>query len=537
MAKIAFKSDNQQQSYLFPPRLEDLIPETHSVRVVNSIIDQLDIKELLTTYKGGGNSCFHPRVMLKVIVYAYLNNIYSSRRIEQQIQENIHYMWLAGGSCPDFRTINYFRGKRLKDKFDNIFTQVVELLHQEGFVSLQVQYIDGTKIESASNKYGFVWRGSVEKYDAKLKEKTRLILRQIEESVADELKENPIPEPITVDEFHDRVERIKQNIDTAKAPKETVKLIETLEKENLPKMKQYKQHLDTMGDRNSYAKSDTDATFMRMKEDAMNNGQLKPGYNVQISTENQFITNYGIYQQATDTGTLIDFLKSFESRYSIQSLKIVADAGYGSEQNYNYMFSKGMIPFVKYNYFHQEQKIKVKTNPFLSQNLYYNSSDDYYVCPMGQKMRYVYGSSSVSKLGYISHHSNYQAECCYKCPLRGSCFKADGNRIISVNTTLNRYKEKVRELLTSDEGLYHRSMRPIEPESVFGQIKSAHLFRRFLLRTIKGVNLEFGLVALAHNIRKIASKSCRLAGVLLRILTKIRHFIDYIYDFRRNYAA
>ena len=146
--------------------------------MLNSIVDRLDVSQVLASYKGGGNSCFHPRMMLKVLLYAYLNNIYSSRKIERQLQEHIHYMWLSGRARPDFRTINYFRGKRLKDSFDAIFTRVVELLHSEGFVSLEVQYIDGTKIESVANKYTFVWRGSIETYDTRLREKTRRILEE-----------------------------------------------------------------------------------------------------------------------------------------------------------------------------------------------------------------------------------------------------------------------------------------------------------------------------------------------------------------------
>lgn len=186
MAKITFKSDNQKQSLLLPPSLDELIPTTHSVRVVHAIIDRLNVDGILHTYRGGGNRCFHPRQMLKILVYAYLNNSYSSRRIAQQHSENIHYMWLSGGAKPDFRTINYFRGKRLKGIFDDLFRQVVELLHKEGFVSLEVQYIDGTKIESAANKYGFVWRGSVEKHDKRLREKTDAVLREIEQVIRDE---------------------------------------------------------------------------------------------------------------------------------------------------------------------------------------------------------------------------------------------------------------------------------------------------------------------------------------------------------------
>lgn len=205
-------------------------------------------------------------------------------------------MWLSGGARPDFRTINYFRGKRLKDTFDGIFTQVVELLHSEGFVSLEVQYTDGTKIESASNKYTFVWRGSIEKYDTRLREKTRMILSEAEQVLEMESHETQPHEELSVEEFQARTSRIKEKMAHAEVPKKIRKAVEKAEKESIPKMLEYEHALDIMGERNSYSKTDEDATFMRMKEDAMKNGQLKPGYNIQIATENQFITNYAVYQ-------------------------------------------------------------------------------------------------------------------------------------------------------------------------------------------------------------------------------------------------
>ena len=301
MAKIAFKSDNQGQIQLLPPSLDELIPATHPVRVLNSIVDRLDVSQVLASYKGGGNSCFHPRMMLKVLIYAYLNNIYSSRKIERQLQEHLHYMWLSGGARPDFRTINYFRGKRLKDSFDGIFTQVVELLHSEGFVSLEVQYIDGTKIESASNKYTFVWRGSIETYDTRLREKTRRILSEAEQVLEMESRKTQPDEKLSVEEFQARTARIQKKMNSTEVPKKIKKAVEKTEKESIPKILEYERALDILGERNSYSKTDTDATFMRMKEDAMKNGQLKPGYNIQIATENQFITNYAVYQRPTDT--------------------------------------------------------------------------------------------------------------------------------------------------------------------------------------------------------------------------------------------
>lgn len=505
MAKIAFKSDNQCQYQLLPPSLDELIPSTHPVRILNNILERIDVSKLLESYKGGGNSCFHPRMMLKVLIYAYLNNIYSSRKIERQLQEHIHYMWLSGGARPDFRTINYFRGKRLKDYFDGIFTQVVELLHSEGFVSLEVQYIDGTKIESAANKYTFVWRGSIEKHDTRLREKTRRILSEAEEVLEMESHETQPDEELSVEEFQARTARIKEKMNSTEVPKKIKKAVEKTEKESIPKMLEYERALDIMGERNSYSKTDEDATFMRMKEDAMKNGQLKPGYNIQIATENQFITNYAVYHRPTDTLTLIPFLESFEKRYNRQSSVVVADSGYGSEQNYEYLFGHNLIPYVKYNMFHQEQKRKYKKNAFLPQNLFYNRQEDYYICPMGQHLAFIREEKRKSDAGYISQVSIYRSANCVGCPVRGLCNKAKGNREMEVNHRLNQYKEKIRYMLNSEEGIFHRKKRPIEPEAVFADIKEAGKFRRFRVRGINGVCIEFGLKAIAHNIKKIAA--------------------------------
>ena len=504
MAKLAIKSDNRKQNLLLPPSLDELVPENHMVRVVDAVIDRLDISDILSTYRGGGNSAFNPKMMLKVLVFAYLSNVYSSRRIEELLRRDIYFMWLAGMKRPDFRTINYYRGKRLKEGFDAVFTQVVRLLHEEGFVSLKVQYIDGTKIESVANKYTFVWRGSVEKYDARLKAKTEALLRQIEQNHAIENQENPVPEELTAEEVTKRVERIKEKVDADNLGKEERKALKQIETDSVPRMNRYRGQLETMGPRNSYSKTDPDATFMRMKEDAMLNGQLKPGYNVQISTENQFITNFGIYQRPTDTLTMISYLESFKARYGMQSEEIVADSGYGSEENYEYMFSNGMTPYVKYNMFHVEQRRGYRNNPFRVSNLFYNPDDDFYVCPMGQKLKFIRQEKRYTASGYQQTVSVYRASRCEGCPLRGQCHKSKRDRQIEVNHTLDDYKARARELLTSEQGIKHRSNRPIEPEAVFGQIKECGRFRRLRLKGLTGAKIDFGLKALAHNLRKLA---------------------------------
>lgn len=295
------------------------------------------------------------------------------------------------------------------------------------------------------------------------------------------------------------------------------------------RMRRYKDQLATMGTRNSYSKTDPDATFMHMKDDAMLNGQLKPGYDVQMSTENQFMTNFGIYQRPTDTLTMISCLESFRSRYGVRSDEIVADSGYGSEENYEYMFSNGMVPYVKYNMFHVEQRRKYRNAPFRVSNLFYNPQEDFYVCPMGQRMRFIRQEKRCTASGYQQTASIYRASRCEGCPLRGQCHKSKRDRQIEVNHTLDDYKERARGLLTSEQGLKHRSCRPVEPEAVFGQIKECGKFRRLRLKGLTGAKIEFGLKALAHNLRKLAL--ARAESSFLRLfLSKgclCRHFIDH----------
>ena len=502
MAKVVFKSYNPNDNLLLPPCLGDYLPQNHPARVVSAIIDRIDISDIEAGYAGGGTSSYNPRMLLKVIVYAYLNNVYSGRQMEKLLVENIAYMWLSGMQTPDFRTINIFRSKRLADKFDEIFTQIVLLLHDEGLVSLKVQYIDGTKIESVANKYTFVWKGSTEKNKAKLEANVRSVLEAAENALAMENAEEQ--QELTSEEIAKRADRILKKMDEEGiSDKKLRKTVDKVKSESASKMKEYEDKLDILGDRNSYSKTDPDATFMRMKEDAMNNGQTKPGYNIQIATENQFITNYDIFWRPTDQGTLIPFLTSFSDRYGMQSDEVCADSGYGSEQNYAHMFGIGIAPYVKYNMFHAEDHRKYRNNPFLTQNMYYNAEEDYYVCPMGQHLVHIGDVKSTSDLGYKSTVSKYRAQNCNGCPLRGMCYKGmSDRRTIEVNHQANAYRAEAKRLLTSERGLHHRSNRPIEPEAVFGDIKQNHGFKRFKLKSNTKVKVEFGLVALAHNLRK-----------------------------------
>jgi transposase len=503
-SKIRFKEITSQQSVLFPSNISDKIAANHPVRIVNQIVDQLNIDDILIGYKGGGTSSYHPRVMIKILFYSYFCNVYSSRKIEKLLHENIYFMWLSGHNTPNFRTINDFRSKRLKHKIQGLFSELVLLMSDLGFVSLEVQYVDGTKIEAFPNKYSFVWRKSIENYKSNLDKKIRSVLKDIDHAIeedaqapdSEELKE------INSKELEEKITALNKRLTNPN--KEQQKGLKKLKEEDLPKLQEYERHLEILGDRNSYSKTDTDATFMRMKEDHMKNGQLKPAYNVQISTEGQFLTNFSLHQRPGDTATLKPHLEQFKNLYQKQSDTVVADAGYGSEQNYEYAENEYIEAYIKYNYFHAEQKKKYKQNPFLAANLYYNAEQDFLVCPIGQKMYCIGTQKRTSDLGYESTVHIYQAQNCKGCPMRGGCHKSAGNRKIELNHKLLNYRKQAREKLISEQGLFHRSKRPIEPEAVFGHIKFNNKFNRFTLKGLDKVEIEFGLVAISHNLRKIA---------------------------------
>ena len=490
----------------------DDISESDPVRVVDAIVEGLDLREFKKLYRERGRCAYHPKMMLKVILYAYMNNIYSCRKIEKAVQRDIHYIWLAAQERPDFVTINRFRN-RVKNEINNIFTQTVLLLADRGFITLDVEYIDGTKIESKANKYTFVWRKTVEKNRAKLQEKIRVLLHQIDEVIAQDKAAEAetvefTPEALTslIAELKDALESEPTDKERRKARRERKKQIKELEKHR-DKLNEYDSRLEQIGERNSMSKTDPDATFMRMKEDAMNNGHTKPGYNLQISAENQFITDFALFPNPTDTLTLIPFFNSFLDRYGHLPSVAVADSGYGSEENYRFMDEAGMQAYVKYNRFHLEQRPRYKPSPFHHDNFHYNADGDYYVCPMGQHMTRIGTAHSKTASGYQSESARYRAQNCRGCPLRCLCYKAKGDRrTIEVNHRLNQYKQKARELLTSEEGLRHRGRRCVEPEAVFGQIKFNMAYRRFRHFGKDKVTMDFAFFAIAFNIKKMCSK-------------------------------
>jgi len=504
-----FKHYNQQQALAIPPTLEELIPESHPVRVVNEVINKLNIEPLLKAYKIKGSSSYHPLLLLKVLVFGYVTNIYPSRKLAGACKESIYFMWLSSMSCPDHNTINRFRGVRLKDALRSVFEDVVKLLAEEGLLSIDEIYTDGTKMEANANKYTFVWKKSIQANKERMKTQLTEIWQYAQQAASDEDK---MPEPpdftvIDSEKVNAAVNELnaklggKKNID--KKIKDKLKYATKNYPANIAK---YELQEAVLGERNSFSKTGPGATFMRMKDDHMKNGQLKPGHNVQISTSNQFIVNYTIHANPTDTTTLSTHLAQHGASFGKAPKKITADAGYGSEENYTLLEQKQTVAFVKYGMFDKEQNGNHNSKyPFTSSKLFYNQEKDCYICPMGQQMGFIGTYARETGTGFKQTVKRYQARNCANCPLNGACHKPQGNRTIEINENLVRLKQQAYELLNSEEGIERRKKRCFDVGPTFGNIKQNHGFRRFMLRGNEKVEIEWGLIAIAQNLRKKAA--------------------------------
>ena len=513
MKRQIFKRYEPQQAMLLPPSLEELIPENHLVRVVSKMIEKIDRRILEKQYKGGGTSAFNPQMLLKVIVYAYTQRVFSSRRIAKELRENVNYMWLSGMNRPDHRTINRFRGKVMKAAIDEVFYGIIEQLMEAGYVDLENYFVDGTKIEANANKYKFVWRKSTEKNKAKLREKVQQLLEEIDEIEAaeeakygeDDLEEVGEGKAIDAEKLKEAAKKINERLKENPEDKELKKAKAKLEKDYIPRMEKYEGYEAIFEGRNNFCKTDSDATYMRMKEDHMRNGQLKPGYNVQIGTQKQFVLGFSLHRRAGDTSCLKEHLEKVRLWLGEHPKNLVADAGYGSEENYSYLDQNQITAYVKDNRFHYEQKRNYKKNqPYRAENFAYYPEVDEYECPQKKRLRYVNTKPYKSENGYSSERRIYECEDCSHCPVKAECTRAKNNRQIQIGKEWERLKQQARDNLLSPQGLVLRSRRPVEVEAVFGRLKGDWGFRRFQLRGIEKVSTEWGILCIAHNIAKAA---------------------------------
>jgi len=487
-----------------------MIPPQAMVRVVDSVIDSIDHKKLYDLYPGGGASSYDPVMLLKVVVFAYASGIYSSRQIAKATEENIHFLWLCGLAPIEHNTINRFRGERIAPVFEDIFSEVIALLADQGYITLDTYFLDGTKIEADANKFSFVWKKSSDRYMDALKRKVHAHLLAIDELTDDE-DDLAGDGPGTIDStlIKQVAEKIDKRLSKRPKDKDLKKAKRTIEKDYLPRMEKYEEQQSLFSGRNSYSKTDTDATFMRMKDDYMRNGQLKAAYNVQIGTEDQFIIDATVHQRPGDIACMIAHLDHVEQSLGKLPQNIVADAGYGSEENYAYLEKAGVDAYVKHNEFFRLIKNKKWCDDEMRHaNWLHDKEKDVIICPDGRSLGYVYDKRRVSDLGYESTGRIYQCDDCSDCVKKRLCTKSSDpmfKKRVEINPTTQFFRDRATQMLLTEDGEKLRKKRSVDVETVFGNIKQNYRFTRFRLRGLEKVSLEFRLVAMGHNMRKVTS--------------------------------
>ena len=482
---------------LFTLNSEILLPEDAPVRLTNAQLEELDYRKLYEAYSSRGRkSVTDPRVLFKILVYGYQCGIYTTRKLEEACRYRIDFQWLLWDEpVPDHSTISRFRTGRCAEAVEDLFYQYVRYLEEQGETDHETVFIDGTKLESRAGRYTFVWRKSVETHLSKVKAKvyaatTARSLEALEQHLTDMAGEIPF--------VHGPGRR------KGEAQKEWEALDELRRR-----WREYEEKLAVMGTgRNSYSKTDPDATFMRMKEDHMRNGQLKPGYNVQIGVNSEYITGIEVFSNRTDYGTMIPFMKTMQQKHGKKYKSATTDAGYERFNNYLYLESNGQLSFIKPANYEQQKSSGFKKQIGRMENMDYDAEDDSYTCSQGRKLNLRRECTELQSGRYVTT-AWYRCESCSDCPVREKCCQAKDAgqpKELRVNKTFQELRKASLENITTEYGIYLRLCRSIQVEGAFGLLKNDFGFRRFLTRGKKNVRTELFFLALAFDLKKLWMK-------------------------------
>lgn len=428
---------------VLPINLEIIIPKDDSVRLLYEVTEGLNYKKLYRSYSIlGRNSAIDPKTLFRIVVYGYMERIFSSRELEKACIRDVNFRWLLQGQkAPSHNTIVRFKSSRMKYCLEDLFNQLVLKLNEKDEIKL-------------------------------LKEKTNL-------------------------EFVYGKGKRKSKLQ---------KYAEGLE-DFIEKQSKYDNYNEIFNGRNSFSKTDKDATFMHMKEDHMKNGQLKPGYNIQIGVEGEYIVGVDVSSERSDQLTLIPFLDKLKSNLSTQYKSVTADAGYESEENYLYLENNNYEAYIKPQNYEKSKTKKFKKNIGNKENMTYLKDEECYICANSQRLTVKSVTTKKSKSGYKSEITIYESESCEGCKYKSSCTKAKGNKKITTSKKFAHLREKSLENIKTDKGILLRKNRSIQVEGAFGVIKQDYGFRRFLMRGTKNVITKFLLIAFGYNINKLHRKT------------------------------
>jgi len=479
---------------------EEIIPENDSVRLLDEIAEEVEGPLERAIKRNGRNHGTSPEAMLKIILYAAMECIFSSRAIAERCTRDINYIWLLNGEkAPGYRAICRFRTDVMSKCGEELFYELTHKLKEKGEICFEHLFVDGTKIEANANKYSFVWKKSTNKFEQRVLNKLEKltveltdkygVLSSDEFSLYEKLKEKH-----TAPFVHGRGKRKSQ----------LQRDIEELEVLLTRKIK-YESYQDTFDGRNSFSKTDKDATFMHMKDDHMRNAQLKPGYNIQFAVEGEYITGVDVSSERSDQLTLIPLLNRMKEK-GVKYEDVTCDAGYESEENYTFFENSETECYIKPQNYERSKTKKFKSNMALRENMKYDEILDEYTCQNGKKIKAIYEGKRKSKSGFESIVTYYECEDCTGCPYKTNCTRAKGNRKIQVSKKFVEQRKSSLERITSPLGTLLRMNRSIQSEGAFGVVKHDYGFQRFLLRGKKNVFTEILIVSMGYNINKYHNK-------------------------------
>ena len=498
---------------VLPLSLEGLVPDDDSVRLLSHELEDLDYTLVYQAYSAKGrNPAVDPKTMFKILTYAYSQGIYSTRKIERACRRDINFMWLlAGQKAPDHSTIARFRTGFLANACEDLFYQMVRKLAAMKELSMDTVFIDGTKLEACANKYTFVWKKSVGKWEEKMFQKIQDAVQMMNLTY---MKSFQIEKETRTPDLQEIMEFLSQYCAEHKIPfvngrgkrKSIHQRYYEMFRRFLDRQILYDLHHSRFEGRNSYSKTDPDATFMHMKDDHMRNAQLKPGYNVQIAVDSEYIVATDIFQDRNDVWTLVPFLKTMEERLNYRYPSITADSGYESEEGYSYLREKGQLPYIKPQTYEKWKKRSFKQDISKRENMEYDEANDEYICHNRKSLRPIFVRRQKSKSGYVSDVTVYECENCTDCPCREKCTKSQNHKRLYVSKSFIEKRQESYENILSEKGILYRMNRSIQVEGAFGVLKNDYEFQRFLLRGKTKVKLEILLLCMGYNLNKLHAK-------------------------------
>lgn len=511
--KVAYKDYKIDENYIFPPSTNDYIGPTHIARVINKIIDKIDLSFIEKKFKGGGTPAYHPSMLLKVWILGCLYKIYTGRSLEKALRENIVFIWLSGNQQPNFRTLNNFH-RKLEGGIKKVFKAVLKQIMAMGLIDGKDVFVDHTKTLANNNKHKITWRKNVEKQLEKYEQEIDELFKYIKRLNLKEDNENNNP-TMEINEFDETlldqaIDQINEEIKNKKRDRieggEIKKKIRRA-KEVIKKKAEYEEKKKILGTRNSFSNTDHDASGMRQKDKKT----LASSYNEGIVTNMGFVLAYLISSNAADNYSFIELMKKLESNMGKQPLAVHSDSAYGTEENMTWLEKMCIANYLKYNTYEREKGRQWYRDKVRKENFIYEKEKDRYRCINGGYLTFIEECMKTTSTGFEKLVRIYRAKesDCENCPFKNECTKANA-RSLEVSPNFERLKRQARDNLSSVKGKDLRRRRGFEIETVFGDKKHNNGRFRYRMRGKEKIEVELGLYYTAYNLKKLYNKVLKM---------------------------